>query len=71
MNNDFEALDIIIESLFNIIDYIYTNYYSIEEDKFKVNIELGNLYTIYESDEDDEIVENNYVIVQKYDKSYI
>ena len=45
MNNDFEALDIIIESLFNIIDYIYTNYYSIEEDKFKVNIELGNLYT--------------------------
>ena len=70
MNYEFDTIDIIMEKMFDIIEYIYLNYYSSEEEKYKVNIELGNLYTIYE-DEGDENIENDYVIVQKCDKSYI
>jgi hypothetical protein len=69
MNNDFETIDIIMEKVFDIIEYIYVNYYAYNEKK-EVNIELGNLYTIYENEEEKEI-ENDYIIVQTCNKSYI
>ena len=70
MNNEFEAIDIIMEKVFDIIEYIYVNYYAYNEKK-EVNIELGNLYTIYENGEEEEEIENDYIIVQTCNKSYI
>tara|TARA_B110000483_G_C17741069_1_gene368572 strand:+ start:240 stop:422 length:183 start_codon:yes stop_codon:yes gene_type:complete len=56
MNNEFQAMDFIIYKMFDFIDYFYKKIYENKEKK-EVNIELGNLYTIYE---DDDPIENNY-----------
>ena len=70
MNNKYETINIIMEKVFDIIEYIYVNYYAYNEKK-EVNIELGNLYTIYENGEEEEEIENDYIIVQTCNKSYI
>tara|TARA_Y100000389_G_C17342470_1_gene454083 strand:+ start:369 stop:572 length:204 start_codon:yes stop_codon:yes gene_type:complete len=67
MNDNFEVIDFIVEKMMDVLDYIYVNYYRHNE-KSEVNIELGNLYTIYEEEED---IEKDYVIVQTCNKSYI
>jgi hypothetical protein len=67
MNDNFEVIDFIVEKMMDVLDYIYVKYYRHNE-KSEVNIELGNLYTIYEEEED---IEKDYVIVQTCNKSYI
>tara|TARA_X000000368_G_C22979702_1_gene689340 strand:+ start:627 stop:839 length:213 start_codon:yes stop_codon:yes gene_type:complete len=70
MNSEFDTIDLIVEKMFDILEYICMNYYTYNVKKRDVNIELGNLYTIEEEEEEEEI-ENDYIIVQIYNKSYI
>ena len=51
MDNDMDALFILLDKLLLAFDYI-GNYF--KEEKKEVNIELGNLYTIYEEGEEGE-----------------
>tara|TARA_B100000242_G_C42917542_1_gene425445 strand:- start:340 stop:522 length:183 start_codon:yes stop_codon:yes gene_type:complete len=51
MSSDFDGLDLIINKLFNFIEYLYEKIYDTDTKEF-VNIELGNLYTIKEEDEE-------------------
>ena len=51
MSSDFDGLDLIINKLFNFIEYICEKLYDSDSKEY-VNIELGNLYTIKEEDEE-------------------
>ena len=55
MDSDMDALFIIFDKFLNVIEYI-ENYFRME--KKEINIELGNLYTIYEDDEENDEEEN-------------
>ena len=46
-----DALFLILDKFLNVIEYIEKYF---KEEKKEVNIELGNLYTIYEEDEEDD-----------------
>ena len=56
MDNELDALFIILDKFLLAIEYI-EKYFN--EEKKEVNIELGNLYTIYEEDEYEE--ESKYI----------
>ena len=51
MDNEMDALFLILDKFLNVIEYIEKYF---KEEKKEVNIELGNLYTIYEEDEEDD-----------------
>ena len=79
MSSDFEGLDLIINKLFNFIEYLYEKIYDTDTKEF-VNIELGNLYTIKEEDEEYDDYEyiniwkklvEEFILVWTYNKFYI
>ncbi len=79
MSSDFDGLDLIINKLFNFIEYLYEKIYDTDTKEF-VNIELGNLYTIKEEDEEYDDYEyiniwkklvEEFILVWTYNKFYI
>ena len=52
MGTDDDTLFIILDKLIDIFEYLY-NYYNVQKEN-EINIELGNLYTINECDEEEE-----------------
>ena len=55
MSNDYDAIEIVVNKMFEFIEYIYAKIYD-SDISHVVNIELGNLYTIYEEEESDEFI---------------
>jgi hypothetical protein len=53
--SEYEPMFIIFDKFIDLMEYLY-NYYN-KKDEREVNIELGNLYTIEEEDEEDEEVD--------------
>ena len=60
MYEEYDAVFIILEKLMELIEKIST-YYDKKEENI-VNIELGNLYTIKEEDEEDSCFKDEFIL---------
>ena len=59
MYEQHDIIFIILDKMIELMDKIYFYYNPVEERR--VNIELGNLYTIKEEDEEEDCFKDNYI----------
>ena len=65
MSSDFDGLDLIINKLFDFIEFICEKLYDTDS-KECINIELGNLYTIKEEDEEYDEYEHMKNLIEEF-----
>ena len=62
MEGDMDVLFLIFDKFLAVLEYI-ENYLCVEEYEEKKMIELGNLYTIYETEEESKESEDDFILV--------
>jgi len=60
MYEDYDAVFMILDKIMELVEKIYT-YYG-KKDENIVNIELGNLYTIKEEEEEESCFKNDFIL---------
>jgi hypothetical protein len=57
-----ETIDIIVNKMFEFIDYLYEKLYENNVNDC-ITIELGNMYTIHEEDEEEDEETNKFILI--------